>query len=197
MGMTIHQENWVRINKFLDAEEEYNKDYSMAIMIASASNSKGARHSQGVHDSHIKSSEERRQKLADLGSMDNVKKIWTPDGWAVSTDTAEELVAELERQMSGQMDKHDIFMDNYFKKMRAEAEKKASEAEARIKEYREKHNNVFIEGSSRALTVEETRELLSKKTVSTIVAPSEESVTVTDKDNFYKKIGTKVLVGKD
>jgi hypothetical protein len=195
IGMTIHQENWVRINKFLDAEEEYNKDYSMAIMVASATNSKGARHSQGVHDSHIKSAEERRQKLADLGSMDNVKKIWTPEGWAVSTDTAEELVAELERQMSGQMDKHDIFMDNYFKKMRAEAEKKAAEAEARIKEYREKHNNVFIEGSSRALTVEETRELLSKKKVSTIIVPSEESVDESDKNNFLKKVSTKVIGG--
>jgi hypothetical protein len=97
--------------------------------------------------------------------------------------------------MIGQMDKHDIFMDNYFKKMRAEAEKKAAEAEARIKEYREKHNNVFIEGSSRALTVEETRELLSKKKVSTIIVPSEESVDASDKNNFLKKVSTKVIGG--
>ena len=40
-------------------------------------------------------------------------KNWLDQGWSLPVDTAEELVAELERQMQGYKDRHDKFIDAY------------------------------------------------------------------------------------
>jgi hypothetical protein len=196
MGMNVHQESWVMINRFLDSEEDYSQKFYLALMVASSSNSKGARHIRNQHETQTKNTEDRRKKLAEMGSLDDAKKRWSPEGWATSVDTAEELVAELERQVSGVKDRHDIFMENYFKKMRDEAQKKTDEAERRIKEAQAKHDNVFIEGQQRALTPEEAKQLMDRRVSTTTLVPSEEAVSLEDKEKFYKKIGSRVLTGK-
>jgi hypothetical protein len=191
MGMNVHQESWVMINRSLDYEEEYNKDFSLAVLVASASNPKGSRHIRSQHDSMTKGIEDRRKKLAQEGFIDTTK--WTPEGWAAPVDTAEELVAELNRQMTGQKDKHDIFMDNYLKKIREEAERKTREAEERIKRFQEGHDNVLIDGSQRALTVAETKELMNRKRPNTVMVADEEKTSPEDHEKFHKKIGARVL----
>ena len=198
LGMNIHQESWVMINKSLDDEERYNQEFYLALMVASSSNPKGARHIRNQHETQTKNMEDRRKKLARLGSIEDAKKKWSPEGWAVSTDTAEELVAELERQISGVKDRHDVFIDDYMKKMRDEAQKRTEEAENRIRAAQVDHDNVFIEGQQRALSPEETRQLLSNKIArkDNIVLVSEEGTSAQDKEKFYKKIGTRVLSDK-
>ena len=193
MGMNVHQESWVLINRSLDYEEDFNKDFSLAILISSASNPKGSRHVRSQHDSMVKGSEDRRQKLAQEGFID-VKK-WSPEGWAAPVDTVEELVAELDRQMTGQKDKHDIFMENYLKRIREEAERKTREAEERIKRTQDGQEIVLVEGSQRALTLAETQELMNRKRPTITMVP-EEIVSPEDKDKFYRKIGSKILTGK-
>jgi len=42
---------------------------------------------------------------------------WRPEGWATPVGTAEELLVELERQMAGQKDKHDLFIEGYLKSL--------------------------------------------------------------------------------
>jgi hypothetical protein len=193
IGMNIHQESWILINKAMDYEEDYNKDFSLALMIASSSNPKGSRHIRNQFDSSKKMVEDRRKKLAKEGFID-VKK-WSPEGWAAPVDTAEELVAELERQMTGVKDRHDIFMENYMKKIREQAEKKAKEAEDNIRRAQEGRDNVFIDGEQRVMTPEEMEALNYKKQRTTETVP-EEVLTSEDKDKFYKKIGARVLTGK-
>ena len=193
IGLNIHQESWVLLNRFLDEEEVFNREFSFAILISSASNPKGIRPIRGRHDSAMKSSEDRRKKLARDGYIDT--KRWSPEGWAAPVETAEELVAELERQMTGMKDKHDLFMDDYMKKMREEAERKTKEAEDRIKEYRLGKEDAFIEGSQRALTPEESRALFTKKP-STLQVVYDEEVDPETKDRFMKKVGTKILTAK-
>ena len=196
LGMNIHQESWVMINRFLDTEETYNQEFNLALMIASSSNPKGARHIRNQHETQSRNTEDRRKKLAELGTLDDIHRKWSSEGWAVPVDTAEELVAELERQVSGVKDQHDIFMDKYMKKMKDEAQKRIDDAEKRIKATLVDHDNVFIEQQQRALTPEETVQLMSKKVQTIIKVPSEESANSEDKETFYKKIGTRVLTGR-
>jgi hypothetical protein len=197
LGMNVHQESWVMINKSLDDEENYNQNFYLALMVASSSNPKGARHIRNQHETQTKNMADRRKKLAELGSIEDAKKQWSPEGWAVPTDTAEELVAELERQISGVKDRHDVFIEDYMKKMRDEAQKRAQQAEDRIRAAQVDHDNVFIEGQQRALSPEETHQLLSNKIArkDNVILVSEEGASAQDKEKFYKKIGTRVMTG--
>jgi hypothetical protein len=194
MGMNIHQESWVILNKSLDLEEEYNKNFSMSLMVASASNPKGSRHVRNQFDSAKKLAEDRRKKLAKEGFIDTSK--WTPEGWAASVDTTEEIVAELERQMTGVKDKHDVFMEDYMRKVREQAERKTREAQERISKYQESHDNVFIDGEQRAMTDSEVRTLMGKKTRNTEIV-AEEILTPEDKNKFLNKIGSRILTAKN
>lgn len=193
MGMNIHQESWVLINRFLDEEDEYNKNFSFALMVSSASNPKGARQIRNNHDTQVKGSEDRRVKIAREGFIDVNK--WSPEGWAQPVDTVEELVAELEREMQGHKDKHDIFIDKYLKSLRDRADQKVKAAEERIKKYRTEQGGerVIIDGYQRALTAEETRKLLSKKRSYTETVPDEEHTSPEDRDRFLKKTGARIL----
>lgn len=193
LGLNIHQENWIVINRALDSEEEYNKSFGMSLLVASASNPKGSRHIRNQFDSSKKMAEDRRIKLMKEGFIDTRK--WTSEGWAAPVDTAEELVAELERQMTGVKDRHDVFMEKYMDSIKKKAAQKAQEAEERIRKIREGNEDYMIEGSQRALTPEETNGLLKKSRV-TVETVSEQDVTQDDKDKFYKKIGARVLTGK-
>jgi len=193
LGMNVHQESWCAINKAMDDEDDYHKDFILFLMVSSASNPKGSRTIRNQYESAKKMAEDRKKKMAKDGFIDTKK--WSPEGWAVSTDTAEELVAELEREISGVKDKHDIFMENYMKNLRDQAEKRVQEAEERINRIREGHDNVFIDGEQRAMTSEEVENLMSKKGNTTAIVP-EDVVTPEDKNKFYKKIGARVLTGK-
>jgi len=193
MGLNIHQESWSLLNRSLDEEEAYNKEFTLSLMVASASNPKGSRGIRNQFEAAKKLAEERRSKMAKEGFIDTRK--WSPEGWAASVDTAEELVAELEREISGVKDKHDIFMEKYMNQLREHAEKRVRDAEERIKNARAGRDNVFIDGDQRAMTDEEVKTLMAKKVNTTLIVP-EEVVTPEDKDKFYRKIGTRVLTGK-
>ena len=122
MGLNIFQEYWMYLNRVIDNEEAYNKELSFALLIASASNPKGAKQSRSKHDSHVKSTEDHRKKLAEVGYID--VKEWSPDRWSAPVDTAQELVAELDRQMKGMKDRHDQFIEKHIQNIRDEADRR-------------------------------------------------------------------------
>jgi hypothetical protein len=194
LGINSHQENWLYINRAMDNEEEYNKEFDFAILIASASNAKGAKQIRGRHDNSMQTAEDRRKKLAQVGYIDTDK--WSPEGWSAPVDTAEELVAELERQMAGVKDKHDIFMENYLKSMKENAELQALQAEERLKKYREESDGIMFTGSQRILTPKETENLMKRKKNNFIEVEDESSVDKASQDRFISKVGSKVLTGK-
>jgi len=194
MGLNVHQESWISINKMLDDEEEYNRSFSLALLISSASNPKGSRRIRSQHDSSVKSSEDRRMKLAEIGYIDETK--WSPDGWAAPVDTVDGLVSELERQMKGIKDKHDIFIEGYLRKLKENAENRVKEAKERIRQARIDSEEAFIEGSQRALTPEETRDMMKKRSKRIVSVRPEEQASQEDKDKFLSKIGNKVLTSR-
>jgi hypothetical protein len=181
----------VLINRSRDDEEQYNTDFDFSLMIASSNNSQGARKIRNNYETRVRGLEDRRKKIASEGFIDTQK--WSPDGWAVPVDTVEELVAELEREMQGHKDKHDVFIEKYLKGLRTKAEQKAQEAEERIKKAREGREYAEIDGFQRALTPEETRQLLNKKKIYTQIVHDEEHTSPADRERFLRKTGARVL----
>lgn len=201
IGLNICQESWMIVNRMLDDEEKYNHDFSLAILIASASNPKGARGIRARHDATIQRTSDRRKRIAREGSIK--KTQWTPTGWAAPVDTAEELVEELMRQMQGKKDRHDLFIEDHLRKIREEAEKQAVQAEERIKELRKKREKeglgTALTGTHRILTPEETRELMSrskKKSNNLMIVPSDEVANEEQEKRYFSKIGSKVLTAR-
>ena len=196
IGMNVHQDHWMYINRTLDEEEKYDREFSLSLFVASASNPKGAKQTRSQHDSHVKSMEDHRKKLAEVGYIDT--KNWSDSGWASSVDTAEELVAELDRQMKGMKDRHDRFIENHLKKIKDEAEKRTKEAEDRIKASRAlMSGEPDLTVSQRALTAEETARMVygRQRPVRTTVR-SEEIVNGEDSDRIVRKMGSRILTAR-
>lgn len=198
IGLNVYQENWMLLNKMLDEEERYNQNFSLAILVASASNPKGARNIRARHDASIQRVDDRRKKVAREGSIKRIQ--WSSKGWAAPVDTAEELVEELMRQMAGKKDRHDLFVEDHIKKIREEAEKQAKQAEEKIKELRKKREEeglgATVTGTHRILTPEEMKNLMSKKSNNLMIVGSDEVVTKEEEKRYFNKIGSKVLAAR-
>jgi hypothetical protein len=200
LGLNVHQENWIYINRIMDDEESYERDFSLSVLVASASNPKGAKQIRARHDTQAKAMEEKRTKLAEVGHVE--KTGWRPEGWAVPVDTAEDLVAELERQVHGIKDKHDVFMENYIRKMRENADARAQEAQRKVEEYRKKIGDEVLPpltGSQRALTPEEAKEMMKKgvgKKNYVAEVEDDEKAGPEDKARYLNKVGSKILTSR-
>lgn len=195
MGLNAHQESWIQINRMLDDEAQYNREFSNALLIASASNPKGTRKIRSQHDANLQSSEDRRKQLAEIGYRETEGR-WSPEGWAAPVDTVEELLGELNRQMNGVKDRHDLFIEGYLKSLKEEAEKNAKEAEDRMLAARG-DAPAGITSTQRAVTPEEMREILRKRSTSLVSVQSEDVASPEDKDKFLTKVGAKVLTSRN
>lgn len=194
MGLNYHQQTWSYINGTLDEEEEYNNQFNFSLLIASASNPKGVRQIRNKHDSTMNHLLDRRKRLAQEGRVD--KRDWSEEGWAASTDTVEELVSELERQMTGKKDRHDKFIDGYLKKMKDKAEQRAQEARERILKAREGMEDVLISGKQEMVSPEEMERVLQKRRRTTVSVADEEQAKTEDRDRFVKKVSGRVLTAR-
>jgi len=200
IGLNTYQHSWVLLNRVMDTEEEEDRDFDNAILIASAQNSKGAKSVRGKHDSAIQTRDERRKKLARKGASD--KAQWSPEGWAAPVDTAEELVAELERQMHGVKDKHDLFVEDYMKQMEekeAQAKKEEEDKLVVIRQRRKAEGGFPLSGSQRILTPEENARMnanLRRPNNNLMILPSDEVASPEERERYYSKIGSKLLTGR-
>jgi len=195
IGVNVHQESWMYVNRMIDNQDQYDREFSLSLFVASASNPKGARRTRNQHDSHMKRTEEHRHKLAREGFIDT--RNWSESNWAAPVDTAEELVAELDRQMKGMKDRHDLFIEQHIKKVREEAERRTKEAEDRIRRAKEAYNDEpDLTVSQRPMTAEEVAKMYSKKPRTTRPVMLEESVTGENRSRILKKIGTRVLTAR-
>lgn len=197
-GLNSFQEQWISINVGLDQEEKYHDNFMRAIMIASASNPKGSRRLSSQHEAKIQSVQEQRKKMAKEGYIDRTV-TWNAEGWAVPTDTAEALVAELERQMQGFKDKHDRYIEDYLRGLQEESDRRAQEIEQKRLEYAKKHEKEpLITVEQQALSrLEAERRFAERQNNNLVIVPSDEIASPEQTERFYKKISNRVLTPKE
>lgn len=194
LGLNVCQENWIQTNKVLDSEDKYNHDFSMALLIASASNPKGCKSIRSRHDADIDKVKKKREKIV-LEGYSRKKREWKPDGWAAPVDTAEQLVAELMRQMEGKKDKHDLFIEDHINKVQQEMADRKREEEQKLEEYRKNHTGPAITGEQRILSAEEAEKLM--KNFNNLSIVTDEVANEAEKDKYYNKIGSKIITAKN
>lgn len=197
IGLNSVQENWSYINRMLDQEESRHDNFSLAILVASSNNPKGAKTMRARHDASLEEAEGRRRKLAEAGKREDISKLWHPEGWAAPTDTAETLVAELNRQMEGKKDRHDLFIEKYMDDLKNAAALEAKKVEDRIREARDSGRPDF-EGMQRPLTPAEAEELMRRGRIGSneIRVKDEEHAGRADRDKFLSHLGSRILTGK-
>ena len=140
LGLNSVQEQWVALNKGLDEEAHDNDEMRRAIFVASAYNPKGVEKLSARMDTKERSKVEERSALLRFGSLANrdlvlgIVKKTSDDSWAPKLVTTGDMLRELEKQMSGYKDKHDLFVESYYKRKAAEAAEQAAREDAERRE---------------------------------------------------------------
>jgi hypothetical protein len=198
IGINSTQESWVAINQQLDSEEEYNKEFRLSLMVASSMNSKGCKSIENKYEFHKTELEELRKDIAKYGYDKRriLKKKEEKDGWAVPLKTREDIVRELNREMSGNIDKHDAFIDNWIKEQKEKSEEAKRLLEEKQKAYRVKLNkdiDFTKMEDSRIATPEEVKKLMSKKVIPGVVRPSDPLEKKYSNEDVIKKVSGTVI----
>lgn len=168
IGTSIAREYWVRGNSALDSEEEASPGWDQALFLASAQNPKGAKESASKKDGRKKMIDEERETLSRYGSLANrdiILKIVKHERWTAPLATQQDILDELFRQMRGERDKHDLFVNEYMVK---QAERRAAAEnvrEAEAAEYRRKlrESRAPREEGQREASAEEVEALFGGK----------------------------------
>jgi hypothetical protein len=198
IGINSIQENWTIINKQLDVEDTYEQNFNLALLVASAFNGKGAKKIANNHESHKKDIEEYRETLSQYGYDQRRKEEEKKREWAPSLKTREDLVVELEKQMRGERDKHDLFMEDWYKKQRQKAEDARKAAIEKQRSFTKKFDESILDlEPSRTATDEEIKKI-SKPIKNPGASTSHEAFRKKDdEERFLSKMSARVIKAKD
>lgn len=198
LGLNTAQESWIIINDQLDAEESYNVQFRLSLMIASSFSGKGAQKIENSYEAHRKELEEVRMDLAKYGYDKKriLKEKEKIKGWSALPKTREDMVRELNREMSGDRDKHDNFIENWIKRQEEQALAVKQEAEMKQKAFRQKleQDIDFTKfEDSRVATPEEVERLMKKKEKPGRAKASDPLEKKYSTEDVLKKIGSKII----
>jgi len=198
IGINSVTENWITINKRLDEEQIYSKDFNLTLLIVGASNYKSAKTLSKNFETHTNELKELRDDICKYGFdrkriEENNKKR---EIWTAPLVSREDLVRELSRQMTGKKDRHDLYIDKWMEdqKKRAEAAKKS--VEDRQKAFRkniEETDLDLLEPSKPISSIELNKILNKKKNTDpdkTYMAGKERDEM---KERVLRKISTKII----
>ena len=127
MGIGDHQAMWTLLMSYADKEYTTDKEIQNALLITSATNSKGAKESGDRRKSMQDNLDEERELIVKFGNrsfLKDGKKSKSAEGWSVIPVTRDEMTAEIRRIASGENDKHDQYFEDYFKRKQKEAQDK-------------------------------------------------------------------------
>jgi len=154
LGLNQQQEYWINLNRQMADEEEYDRQFKFALLVASSNNPKGTRSLRAKYEATRNETKDYQKRIALEGFAKSAVE-WDPNGWAVPVDTAEELVEELERQMAGKKDRHDLFIEAHIKQIQDEIADKDREQRRKYEE--SKKNIPDLDGFQRILTPDEMK----------------------------------------
>lgn len=197
VGMNSAQENWTIINKRLDDEEAYGRNFNFALLVASSMNPKGTKVLSRNYDFHKKELEELREDIAKYGyDRKRVEEQQKKAVWTAPIKSREDLVRELYRQMSGKKDKHDLFIEAWIKQQRDLAERAKNQAEARQQEFRAKVQDMDLSKieDSKPISTSDLNKILAQRkslvSVSTpMVVPDEQG----EKERYIRKMSSTII----
>jgi hypothetical protein len=198
LGINSTQESWIVINRQLDEEEEYNKDFRLSLMVASSMNGKGCQKIESQYDFHKRELEELRKDIIKYG-YDKRRVLKSKEenkGWAVPLKTREDMVRELNRQMSGDKDKHDVFVDDWIKKQKEKVEETKRLSEEKQKIFRDKVSkdiDFTKMEDSRMATPEEVKRLMKSKTIRGVDSPSDPLEKKYSTEDVLRKVSGTVI----
>jgi hypothetical protein len=198
VGLNSTQENWILINKQLDSEEAYNLQFRFSIMIASSTNPKGCKQIESQFEVHKEELEELRKDIAKYGHDKKraAKKKEENEGWASKLNSREDMVRELNRQMTGEKDKHDVYMENWFKQQRDMVEDAKISSQEKQKAFRaklEKDVDFSKVENSRMATPEEVDRLIKKRVIKGIEQPSDPLEVKYSKEDVIRKSSSTII----
>jgi hypothetical protein len=195
-GLNAVQENWAIINRQLDEEEDYHKQFHLFLMVASSMNAKGSKMIARNYDTQRNELKDLRVEITKWGyDKKRVEQEKKNAEWTTPLRNREDIVRELYRQMRGEKDKHDLFIDKWMVQQRDRAEAAKKQAAERAAAFREGLNvpdqNLDAE-ESRSVTSEEI-EALSKAPKNYTPGYMSSYAHLEKDDRFIKKISSRVI----
>jgi len=154
LGLNQFQRYWTVLNLREDEKESFEEKYQLTKFLASFTDSKAVRKIDASDKVKEEEEKRRRDRIKDKGTEREKNYLSGP------TDTREEIIKELEKQMKGEKDAHDDFIDKYEKDMRLNMLKQMKELK-RVKEERRKTYQKPLE-EARPISQEEMMERLNK-----------------------------------
>lgn len=159
LGVPESVEVWNLLNLSLREEKKRQENLSNAIFIASATNPEGVKKISSRIYKEYELASKKREMLIKYGNEANKRIMESQESrkskrWTQKLDTTQSIIDELERQMHGVKDKHDLFMEGYSKKLKLDLAKKEEAENIRLEQLRAKRKN-DPEGGSYEVTPEE------------------------------------------
>lgn len=170
LGMNWGQLTWRALNYFDDLREENEREWENAKFVASSMAGKGMSkiHAQDKRrrEKEKTDRQERRDKILRF-ALFNESPVEGGQGRAhvKVARTVEELTAQLEHDLKGEKDWHDMVVDNYEQKVRRERDDRVQEIRQRFAEHQAEFGNRQVIGETdfEGLTPEEVKYRIQRR----------------------------------
>jgi hypothetical protein len=199
IGVNSVVESWININKRLDEEHEYDRALNNTLLVVGASNYKSAKMLSKNYEKHTQELKELRDDICKYGYdrkrvEENEKKR---EEWTAPLSSREDLVRELYRQMSGDKDRHDMYIDQWIANQKGKADEAQRNVEERQNAFRKKVEGTDLDllEPSKPISSSELNKMLYQK--KNHVKPENAYMAGNEKseirDRVYKKLSTKII----
>lgn len=154
LGINQFQKYWAILNIREDNKNKFKENYSLAKFLASFQDPKALRKIEQMDKNREEEEDKRKERVRVMGTEEEIKHLSNP------ADTREGIVESLEKQMRGEKDEHDLFIEEYEKRMRMEMLKKINDMN-KVRELRNKQLEE-IGDEVKAISKDELLERLEK-----------------------------------
>jgi hypothetical protein len=131
LGINNFQRYWMILNIREDRKINFKENYSLFKFLASFTDSKAVRKIEQQEKVAEEEEEKRKERIRVMGTEEEIKYLSSP------TDTREGIIESLEKQMRGEKDEHDLFIEEYEKNIRKQMLKQMNEM-TKVREMRKK-----------------------------------------------------------
>jgi hypothetical protein len=150
-GLNDYQKFWISLNIREDQRDKFEDDYQLAKFSASFWDPKAVKKIDNMDKVKREEEQERRKKIKTIGTA--YERPYDP------TSTREGIIEELEKQMQGIKDEHDLAVEEHERRMRLNMLKQMSE----LKQMQEERKKTFVEmEEARPISHAEMQERIKK-----------------------------------